>query len=142
MTKFVIANKNDLSAICGESLPIIVCLENHKIFIAMEYKCNVMTPMEFFSCADLSCNVYMCLPSGKVLDDCIQYFHTIVKKFKCIVMKPKLGINAWPVPFTVYKQIHKHEKVKHMHTSGISLVNCCEKHCLMVSSTNGCIFST
>ena len=78
MTKFVIVDKNDLAAFCGESLPIIVCLENHKNFIAMEYKCNVMTPVEFFSCIDLSCDVYMCLPSGKVLDDSIHYFHTFV----------------------------------------------------------------
>ena len=91
MTKFVIANKNDLSAICGESFPIIFCHKNHKDFIAMEYKSNVMTPTTLFYCDDLSCDVYLCLPSGKVLDDCIKYFHTLVNKFKCIVIKPRKG---------------------------------------------------
>ena len=102
----------------------------------MEYKCNVMTPTTFFSCDDLSCDVYLYLQSGKVLDDCIQYFHTIVKKFKYIVMKLKYELHTWPVSFINYKQIHKHDKVNHVHTSGTSLVNCREAHCIMVSSTN------
>ena len=95
-----------------------------------------MTPTTFFSCDNLSCDVYMCLPSGKVLDDCIQYFHTLVKKFKYIVMKLKFESHTWPVSFTNYKQVQKNEKVNRVHTSGISLVNCREAHCIMVSSTN------
>ena len=104
LTIFVIVNKNNLVEICGESLPIIVCLENHKDFIAMQYKCNVMTPTKFFSCVELPCDVYLCLPSGKVLDDCIKYFHTLVKKFKCIIMKLKSELHTWPVPFAIFKQ--------------------------------------
>ena len=102
----------------------------------MEYKCNVMTPTNFFSCVELPCDVYLCLPSGKVLDDCIQYFHTLVKKFKCIVMKLKCESHTWPVSFTNYKQVQKNDKVNRVHTSGIFLVNCREAHCIMVSSTN------